>query len=241
VTENAEFVELEAAGETIGEAKWQAVRELERLHPGLDRDAVTFEVLAEGERGLLGVGTSPARVLARLNVAVSGPTIEAPALRSAGSGSPLEQLVRELVERIAAGLGAHGRVTVTEDDELVHAAAEAQELGFLIGRDGRTIDAVQYVVSAIAHRAQGEHGKSVEVDAGGYRERRRARLIASAERAADRVLATGRPVALEPMAPAERKIVHTALQDFDRIETNSEGDEPHRYVVVLPAGATPRE
>ena len=60
------FLEVEAAGETIGEAKWQAMRELERLHPGLDRDAVTFDVLTEGERGLLGVGTSPARVLARV-------------------------------------------------------------------------------------------------------------------------------------------------------------------------------
>jgi spoIIIJ-associated protein len=241
VTDDTQFVELEAAGETIGEAKWQAVRELERLHPGLDRDAVTFEVLAEGERGLLGVGTSPARVLARLDVAVSIAAAEAPAPPPTGSESPLARLVQELVERIAAGLGAHGRVIVTEDAELVHASASAQELGFLIGRDGRTIDAVQYVVSAIAHRAQGEHGKSVEVDAGGYRERRRARLVASAERAADRVLATGRPVALEPMSPAERKIVHTALQDFGRIETNSEGDDPHRYVVVLPAGAVPGE
>jgi spoIIIJ-associated protein len=242
VSEHAEFAELEAAGETIGEAKWQAVRELERLHPGLDRDAVTFEVLAEGERGLLGVGTSPARVLARLDVAVSIPTTEAAAPpRPTGSESPLARLVQELVERIATGLGAHGRVTVTEDDELVQASASAQELGFLIGRDGRTIDAVQYVVSAIAHRAQGEQGKSVEVDAGGYRERRRARLIASADRAADRVLATGRPVALEPMAPAERKIVHTALQDLTGVETNSEGDEPHRYVVVLPAAAVSGE
>ena len=60
------FLEVEAAGETIGEAKWQAMRELERLQPGLDRNAVTFDVLTEGERGLLGVGTSPARVVARV-------------------------------------------------------------------------------------------------------------------------------------------------------------------------------
>lgn len=241
MSEDKEFVEIEAAGETIGEAKWQAVRELERLHPGLDRDAVTFEVLAEGERGLLGVGTSPARVLARLDVAVTIPATEAGTPGPTGPESPLAQLVQELVVRIADELGAHGRVTVAEDDELVHASASAQDLGFLIGRDGRTIDAVQYVVSAITHRAQGEHGKGVEVDAGGYRERRRTRLIASAERAADRVLATGRSVPLEPMTPAERKIVHTALQDLDGVETNSEGDEPQRYVVVLPAGASPTE
>lgn len=237
MSDDPRFVEIEAAGETIGEAKWQAVRELERLHPGLDRDAVTFEVLTEGERGLLGVGTSPARVLARLNVAVGPSTVEPDAPGATTAGSPLAQLVQELVERIADELGAPARVAVAEDDELVQASASGQELGFLIGRDGRTIDAVQYVVSAIAHRAQGEGGKPVEVDAGGYRERRRARLIASAQRAADRALATGRSVALEAMTPAERRIVHTALQDLDGVETSSEGDEPNRYVVVLPAAA----
>jgi spoIIIJ-associated protein len=244
VSYDPQLVEIEAAGETIGEAKWQAVRELERLHPGLDRDAVTFEVLTEGERGLLGVGTSPARVLARLNVAASPPMAELDTSRAATAGaatggSPLAQLVQELVERIADELGVPARVAVAEDDELVRASASGQELGFLIGRDGRTIDAVQYIVSAIAHRAQGEGGKSVEVDAGGYRERRRARLIASAQRAADRALATGRSVALEAMTPAERRIVHTALQDLGGVETSSEGDEPNRYVVVLPAAALP--
>jgi len=241
VSDDPQPVVIEAAGETIGEAKWQAVRELERLYPGLDRDAVTFEVLAEGERGLLGVGTSPARVLARLNLVVSAPTAETAAPRLSTADSPLAQLVQELVERIADELGAHGQVMVTEDDEHVFASASAQDLGFLIGRDGRTIDAVQYIVSAISYRAQKEGGKAVEVDAGGYRERRRVRLVAAAERAADRTLATGRSVALEPMTPGERRIVHTALQDLNGVETGSEGDEPNRYVVVFPAGALPAE
>ena len=165
MSEEPEFVELEAAGATIGEAKWQAVRGLERLLPGLDREAVSFEVLAEGERGLLGVGTSPARVLARLDIAAANLIPEAVAPGPTGSESPLAQLVQELVVRIADELGAHGQVAVTEDDERVHASASAQDLGFLIGRDGRTIDAVQYVVSAVAHRTQGDHGKGVEVDA----------------------------------------------------------------------------
>ena len=81
---DAGFAELEAAGETIGEAKWQALRELEQLHPGLDRDAVTFEVLTEGERGLLGVGTSPARVLARVDTA----TIREVPAAEQGAASP---------------------------------------------------------------------------------------------------------------------------------------------------------
>ena len=229
-------IELEADGETIGEAKWQALRELERLHPGLDRAAVTFEVLAEGERGLLGVGTSPARVLARADTS-SGQPLHA----SERAESTLAELARDLVERIADALGAQARVTVSEDDEAVRVSASAPELGFLIGRDGRTIDAVQHIVSAIAYRKQGEGGKVVEVDAGGYRERRRARLVATARRSADNALATGRAVPLESMTPAERKVVHTTLQDTAGVETRSDGDEPSRHVVVFPSVALPTE
>ena len=230
-----ELAELEASGETIGEAKWQALRELERLHPGLDRDQVTFEVLAEGERGLLGVGTTPARVLARVELTAAAPARADPEAEAAQS---LDGLVRTVVARISDEIGVRGSVVVTDSDDVVTADVTGPEIGLLIGRAGHTIDAVQHVVSAIAQRAQGPGGKRVEVDAGGYRSRRRARLETAAHRAADRVLASGVPVALEPMAAAERKLVHTALQDVDGIETRSDGEEPSRYVTVVPAGAS---
>jgi len=230
------FVEIEASGETIGEAKWQAMRELERLHPGLDRGAVTFEVLTEGERGLLGVGTSPARVLAR---------VEAAAVRepraSRAADSPLAELLREVVERVAAELGARARVTGAEDEETVRVTASGLDVGMIIGRDGRTIDAVQHVVSAIAFRRQGPGGKIVEVDAGGYRERRRSRLEATAREAAERAVRDGAPVRLDPMSAPERRVVHLALQETAGVETQSEGDDPDRYVVVLPAQAAEPE
>jgi spoIIIJ-associated protein len=224
----AGFVEIEAAGETVGEAKWQALRELERLHPGLDRDAVTFEVLSEGERGLLGVGTSPARVLARAE------TIAIRESKAAAAGSSTAELGRDLVERIASALGVSARVTVTEDDDVVRISASAADAGVLIGRDGRTIDAIQYIVSAIAYRAQGEGGRTIEVDAGGYRERRRARLEATAKQAAERARADGVEVRLEPMSALERRIVHMALETTDGVETRSEGDDPERFVIVVP-------
>jgi spoIIIJ-associated protein len=236
VSTDAGFVELEASGETIGEAKWQALRELERLHPGLDRDAVTFEVLTEGERGLLGVGTSPARVLAR---AESAAIREVPVPE--GDASPIAGLACELVERIATALGVPARVTVAEDDESVRVSVSAPDAGVLIGRDGRTIDAMQHVVSSIAYRTQGEGGKGVEVDAGGYRERRRARLETMARQAADRANASGAAVRLEAMSALERRIVHLALEDVAGVETHSEGDDPERYVVVAPTSSTDRE
>jgi spoIIIJ-associated protein len=229
------FAEIEASGETIGEAKWHAMRELERLHPGLDRDAVMFEVLSEGERGLLGVGTSPARVLARVDTAAvraPDPDLEA---------SSLADLARDLVERIAASLGTPARVTVTEDADCVRVSAAAPDLGVLIGRDGRTIDAIQHVVSVIAYRVHGEGGKTVEVDAAGYRDRRRARLETTARQAAEQARTSGTAVRLEAMSAHERRIVHLALEHTADVETHSEGDEPDRCVVVVPTLATEPE
>ena len=226
------FVEIEAVGETVGEAKWQAMRELERLRPGLDRDAVTFEVLSEGERGLLGVGTSPARVLARAETTA----IHEPA--GAAAGSSTAELGRDLVERIVSALGVSARVTVSEDDDGVRVSASAADAGVLIGRDGRTIDAMQHIVSAIAYRAQGEDGRAIEVDAGGYRERRRARLEATAKQAAERARAGGAEVRLEPMSALERRIVHLALEHTDGVETRSEGNDPERFVIVFPTAGT---
>ena len=91
--------------------------------------------------------------------------------------------------------------------------ASAPDVGMIIGREGRTIDALQHVVSSIAYRRQGPDGKAVEVDAGGYRERRRSRLEATAREAAERAVRGGAPVRLEPMSAPERRVVHLALQE----------------------------
>jgi spoIIIJ-associated protein len=219
-------VHVEATGETVGEAKWAALRELEKQQPGLDKSAVRFHVVSEGERGLLGVGYAPARVVA---------TLEAAAERAAtGDESPLAAEVREVVERVALAIGVTGRVDVHEDERVITLTVAGPELGMLIGRHGQTIDAVQYLVNAIAFRRYGDLGKEVVVDAAGYRARRRASLEALAVRSAQRALEDGERVELEPMTAAERKIVHLRLQDFPGVDTSSEGSEPNRYVVVTP-------
>jgi spoIIIJ-associated protein len=94
---------------------------------------------------------------------------------------------------------------------------------------------VQYLLNAISHRALGDERKEVVVDAAGYRERRRATLESMAVRTAQQVEATGERVELEPMTAVERKVVHLKLKEFAGVETASEGAEPNRYVVVLPA------
>jgi spoIIIJ-associated protein len=217
-------VEVEANGETVGEAKWAAVRELERLAPGLDKATVRFQVISEGERGLLGVGYSPARVIASLD--------DAP-LPGEEAAGPVASRVREILEQVVAQLELGAAFSVREDDEAVTATLTGGDLGRLIGRHGQTIDALQYLVNAIIHRS--DEYKPVVVDAAGYRARREATLETLAERTASRVRATGEEVALEPMTAVERKIVHVHLKDLG-LETRSEGTEPNRHVVVsLPA------
>jgi spoIIIJ-associated protein len=218
---------VEATGETVGEAKWAALRELEQRFAGLDKSAVRFEVVSEGERGLLGVGYAPARVVAHVPAeAAPAPVFE---------GSEQAAGLRDLVARVTAALGIDGRLDVREDDASVTVTCTGADVALLIGRHGQTIDALQYLLNAIAHREYGDERKDVVVDAAGYRERRRATLESLAVRAAEQVRASGDRVELEPMTAVERKVVHLKLKELDGVETTSEGTEPNRYVVVLPA------
>jgi len=217
---------VEAEGETVGEAKWSALRELERRFPGLDKGSVRFAVVSEGERGLLGVGYAPAKVIA----SVSNPVPTEVAEEEPGSPAAL---LRDLVERIARALGAPVAVSIREDDESLVATLAGPDLGLVIGKHGQTIDAIQYLANAIVWRGQ-EDRKSVIVDAAGYRDRRRGSLEQLADRAAGEARASRKEVPLEPMSAVERKIVHVYLQEREDVETTSEGTEPNRYVVVKP-------
>ena len=219
--------EVEATGETVGEAKWSALRELERRFPGLDKSAVSFAVLSEGERGLLGVGYAPARVIAKAG-AVPPPA-------EAGDeepDSPAARL-RDLLARVCTALGAPVRIEIHEDEEQLTATLTGPDLGLVIGKRGQTIDAIQYLATAIVFRGMDER-KSILVDAAGYRDRRRATLEQQADRAASEAVAAREAVALGPMSAVERKIVHLQREERADVETASDGNEPHRFVVVRP-------
>jgi spoIIIJ-associated protein len=222
MTETAE-VRVEATGETVGEAKWTALRELEQLVPGLDRESVRFEILAEGERGLLGVGYTPARVVAAVPETTAA---------DAGGESEATSSAREFVNRVASAIGANVTITAIERGGVVTVTCTGADLGLLIGKHGQTIDAIQYLANAVVRSEGGEH--DVVVDAAGYRARRAATLSGVAERSARLAAATGSPVELDPMTAVERKIVHEALKEDPEVDTRSEGSEPNRYVVVVP-------
>ena len=225
-----EALQVEATGETVGEAKWAALRELEKLQPGIDKSAVRFQVVSEGERGLLGVGYAPARVVASVDAeAVAEPEPAEPVDESEQASE-----VRDVVGRILEAIGVQARIEIVETEETVTATIVGRELGLAIGKHGQTIDAIQYLANAVVWRGRGDERKAVVVDAAGYRARREATLDALAKRSAERAISSGRSVELDPMTAVERKVVHLALKETGGVVTRSEGTEPNRFVVIDP-------
>jgi len=213
--------EAEGAGDDVAAARQEALVALRELAGAVSEGDVEFVTVSEGERGLMGVGRQPARVVARARVA-------------AAALGPVAERVRDVVERIAAAIDPELAVTVAEHGTRVVAVASGGDTARLIGRHGQTIDAVQHLAAAAA--LPGSDGEwEIVVDTAGYRMRRERRLRALALKAAARVVREGRPQALEPMSSAERRIVHTVLLDHEGVETCSEGRDPARYVIVRPS------
>ena len=202
-----EDLTAEATGETVGEAKWAALRELERRHPGLDKAAVQFEVVAEGRarhpRRRLRAG---ARRCASAGEAADAAAAAATAVDEAGQAGE----ARRSSHGSSATLGVDAEVVARDDPEAIVVTCSGPDVGLLIGRHGQTIDAIQYLLNVIAYRAHGDEKKDVVVDAAGYRARRQATLETLARarrrpgarvrrargaRADDRGRAQGRPLA----------------------------------------------
>jgi len=209
-------------GASLGEAKWSAIKELERSYPGVSADDVDFEVLDEGDE----TAGEPARVRAQ----VDPERIEA---RDDELPDEPAERVRALVARVALALDLRASVDIEETDDSIAATVNGDDLGILIGKHGSTIDALQHLALRVAYRG-GTAQKLVVVDAAGYRERRESALQRAADRAVSDALDFGRPVELEPMTAAERRLVHTYLRDRTDVQTHSEGDEPDRRLVVTP-------
>lgn len=144
--------------------------------------------------------------------------------------------LERLFEGVLHGMGLKGTVTVS-DGAAGEIAVDIQGEGLeaLVGRDGAVIDALQYLAHQTVLRAGDGEARRVALDAGGYRERRRRQLERLAEHAAAEAVEHGEEIELDPMTPHDRRIVHMALAERTDIVTRSEGDEPHRRIVVLPA------
>ncbi len=144
-----------------------------------------------------------------------------------------EERVRDMVEEVLDALDLEAEVEVETVGEEIDVRVEGEDLGAFIGRHGSTIDAVQHLAYKIAGGGRAS-GPRVNIDAAGYRERRREVLERQAEEAAERAERTGQPVALDAMSAIERKVVHEHLKERGGVETFSEGQEPDRHLVVAP-------
>jgi spoIIIJ-associated protein len=216
---------VEVTGKTVDEAIEKALEELEA-----NRDQVAIEVLAEGSRGLLGLGGAEARV----RVAVCEQEQQPEALTAT------EEDVAEIALETLRGLLHHMRVEAevtlqkpSDESQPIFLDVEGDNLGILIGRQGETLRDLQYVTRLIVSRKL-QRRASIVVDVEGYKRRRQRTLTELAERMAKRVVTEGRPVTLEPMPPHERRIVHMALRDHESVRTESTGEGNRRKVVILP-------
>jgi spoIIIJ-associated protein len=221
---------------------------------GVQQDAVEYEVLDEPSRGVFGLGgTKGARVrvwvkdayLAEIEQGVSDDEGDQEALpvellsdEPELTDEDLDAIADTAVNVLKDLLGHFGieGATVEEYDgdegEIILDVVGA-ELGLLIGRHGKTLDALQAAVGAVTTKRMGFR-YPVIVDVEGYRHRRRQKIEEIARRGADRAARQHQAVRLRPMTAYERRIVHVALRNDRRIETGSEGTEPYRQVVISP-------
>lgn len=242
---------------TVEEAVDAALDEL-----GVQQDAVEYEVVQEPGRKLLGMGAERAAKV-RVWVKDDEISDEAKAVASDVLGygeeaedEPMpaellasdeeEELSDEELDRVAdvavASLREVLRLFGIEEPTIEEYEGDEREiildvmggdLGVLIGRHGKTLDALQTAVGAVTTRNLGFR-YPVVVDIEGYRHRRRQKVEEIAKRAADRAVRQRGPVRLRPMTAYERRLVHVALRDDRRVVTGSEGSEPYRQVVVKP-------
>jgi spoIIIJ-associated protein len=237
---------LEVIAQSVDEAVEKGLRDL-----GLPREAVEITVLDEGSQGVLGLGSRQARV--RISVLaekeLSAPrtgdqeqeAAAEPASVEAGDEQAVLRLAEEVVSDLLERMNLTANVKASYGEEVenlpmrpMQVDITGNDLSILIGRRGRTLNALQYITRLIMGKEL-EQGVPLTIDVEGYRKRREEQVRQLARRVAEQVADTQRSQALEPMPPNERRFAHIELKDNEEVFTESEGEDPHRKVVIHPA------
>ncbi len=202
-----EFIEVSA--KTVDEALTEASITL-----GIPSSEIEYEVVEKGSTGFLGIGSKNAIIKARKKFSV-------------------EENVKDFLKSVfhAMNMAVEIVVKVNEEEKLIEVDLQGEDMGILIGKRGQTLDSLQYLTN-LAVNKHSENYYKVKVDTEDYRKRRKDTLENLAKNIAYKVKRTKRSVALEPMNPFERRVIHSALQNDKFVTTHSEGDEPYRHVVV---------
>ena len=217
---------IEVSAPTVEEAIAKGLAEL-----GKAEDEVEIEILNPGSRGVLGIGSKEA--LVRLSFVE--PEEEAPPLEQS-----IEQIARETLQELLAKMGVKARVLVRPEEEVPQDEDAppfildimGDDLGVLIGRRGQTLQALQYITRLIVSR-EVQCWVNLVVDVEKYKARREKALRQLAHRMAERVSFNHQPIALEPMPPNERRIIHMALRDHPIVTTKSIGKGEQRKVTIV--------
>ena len=200
---------IETSGKTIDDALESALKELK-----VAKDKVQIEILEEGSKGFLNlIGTKPAKV--RVSI----------------KRNAKEDAEKFLGETLKA-MGVKATLDIKEENDRLLINISGDKMGVVIGYRGETLDSLQYLTSLVVNKNHEDTYIRVSIDTENYRKKREETLRKVAEKTAYKVKKTGRPYKLEPMNPYERRIIHSALQEYNDINTYSEGDEPYRRVVI---------
>ena len=215
-----------AKGETVEIAFANACREL-----GVETTEAEFEILELPQKKTFGLfGGAPDRV--RAYIEEPDPVPEKPEKEE-------RDPAQEAAAYLKSVLGEMGLPEATVEIRPVEAGAElvlgGDDIGFIIGHRGETLDALQYLASLVANHADGSYFR-ITLDVGNYREKRKETLESLGKKMAARAVKTGRNSSLEPMNPYERRIIHTAVQTVAGAKSWSEGVDQGRHVVIGPEG-----
>ena len=220
---------IEVSAPTVEEAIAKGLADL-----GKAEDEVEIEVLSPGSRGVLGIGSKEA--LIRLSFVELEEEAPPPEKR-------VDQIGRETLQELLAKMGVKASVSIRPEEE-VPPDEDAppfildimgDDLGVLIGRRGQTLQSLQYITRLIVSR-EVQHWVNLVVDVEKYKLRREKSLRQLAQRMAERVALGGQLVALEPMPPNERRIIHMTLRDHPIVTTKSIGKGDRRKVTIVPKG-----
>lgn len=207
--------EIEMSAKTVEEAIEIALKELDA-----ERSDVEIAVVSRGKSGILGIGAEPAVVRVTLLDEERPDSVT---------------LTSEVLESLISMMGVEATLTLKQlyNESLDGPVFEMEgdDAGLLIGRKGETLNTIQFMVKYIVSHKIGER-VNVMIDVEGYQDRRHQALSNMARRVAGRVADTGRSIALEPMPPSERRIVHIALSDHPQVTTESSGVGDSRQVVI---------
>lgn len=208
--------EIIEVGKTVEEA-------IKSAREKLGDPAAEFEILETPKKSLFGLKSTPAKV-----------RVFIPETEEAKGAAPdsKEAAAVAYLTKVLQAMGAEDfSIAPVMKEEGLTLVLECEDLGFIIGRRGETLDALQYLTGLAVNRSEGDYMR-ITLDSGNFREKREKTLESLARRLSKNVLRTGRSITLEPMNPYERRTIHAAVAGIDGVDSISIGEEPNRRVVI---------